>query len=137
MKIKKKIRRFLVRLVLFIVVYIGIIRNLLFQHNIFRSGIFLISSVVILLFLVIDFKHFSKKYLWTGIGVFILIGFVIFLLTVRVNISTILAYILLNMGFIVLIYGKDLTIFNAWKFFTSGGYLFSLFIALAYSFFII
>ncbi len=66
-----------------------------------------------------------------------LLSAIIFFLLVQFNTNTIIAFILLNLGFVVLIHSKDIVVFNAWRYFTGGGYMFSLFIALAYSFFII
>ncbi len=133
----KKIRRFTIRWILFLLVYGAVLRKLLIQQNILSSVIFLLASLFILLFLVLDFDLFTKKQISIGVGILLLISFLVFISSAQLNLNTILAFIFLNFGFIALIWTKDMLVFYPWEYFTGGGYLFGLLISLAYSFFIV
>ncbi len=136
-KNSKKIRRFTFRWILFLIVYGVVLQRLLIQHNIFTSIPFLLASLFILLFFVLDFDLFTKKQMRIGILLLLLLSFLVFIITAQLNINTILAYIFLNLAFFVLIWTKDFTVFSPWEYFTGGGYLFGFLVSLAYSCFIL
>lgn len=134
-KNKQKIR-FWFWLVLFFFVYVGILRNLFVHQNILSSLVYLLSAVIVLLFLALEFQFVNKKSLWIGIWVVFGLSFLAYLIFAKININTFVAYTLLSLAFVFLIKTKEIRGFNAWKYFNSGAYIFSFLIAIAYSFYL-